>query len=150
MTSRLSLLSPPLPRHHPCSLRQLSALSSLSPRSWSCLGYHRLSIRPRTTLARSPTGFNCSPSTAAASSFVHPRIPASKRRHFSQGRATMVATKIDGTATAKSIREGLNAEIREAQASNPRFKPSLLIFQGKYRAPAKKILNFKFKFNRIY
>jgi|TARA_R110002003_G_scaffold117_23_gene10507 methylenetetrahydrofolate dehydrogenase (NADP+)/methenyltetrahydrofolate cyclohydrolase/formyltetrahydrofolate synthetase len=42
----------------------------------------------------------------------------------------MTATKIDGTAIAKSIRERLGAKIRERQAANPRYKPSLKIVQG--------------------
>ena len=45
----------------------------------------------------------------------------------------MAGSKIDGTAVARSIRERLNAEIRERQESNPRFRPSLVICQGKYR-----------------
>jgi methylenetetrahydrofolate dehydrogenase (NADP+)/methenyltetrahydrofolate cyclohydrolase/formyltetrahydrofolate synthetase len=43
----------------------------------------------------------------------------------------MAAVKIDGTAIAKNIRESLKVEIQKAQESNPRFKPSLVIFQGK-------------------
>jgi methylenetetrahydrofolate dehydrogenase (NADP+)/methenyltetrahydrofolate cyclohydrolase/formyltetrahydrofolate synthetase len=42
----------------------------------------------------------------------------------------MTATKIDGTAIAKKIREKLHAEIVEAQKTNPRYKPSLKIIQG--------------------
>lgn len=42
----------------------------------------------------------------------------------------MTATKIDGTAIAKSIRDGLKTEIEQIQQANPRFKPSLVIFQG--------------------
>lgn len=42
----------------------------------------------------------------------------------------MTATKIDGTAIAKKIREGLAAEVTEKQTSNPRFQPSLKIIQG--------------------
>lgn len=45
---------------------------------------------------------------------------------------TMAATKIDGTAIAKSIREGLKAEIEQIQQTNPRFKPSLTIFQSEF------------------
>lgn len=41
-----------------------------------------------------------------------------------------MATKIDGTAIARSIREGLKDEILQIQQTNPRFKPSLVIFQG--------------------
>lgn len=42
-----------------------------------------------------------------------------------------MASKIDGTAIAKSIREGLKTEIETIQVTNPRFKPNLVIFQGK-------------------
>ena len=41
-----------------------------------------------------------------------------------------MASRIDGTAIAKDIREGLKAEIEKIQQSNPRFKPNLVIFQG--------------------
>ena len=46
----------------------------------------------------------------------------------------MAATKIDGTQIAKSIREGLKNEIQKIQETNPRFKPSLVIFQGSFPA----------------
>lgn len=42
----------------------------------------------------------------------------------------MAATKIDGTQIAKSIRAQLKDEIQQIQQANPRFKPSLVIFQG--------------------
>lgn len=42
----------------------------------------------------------------------------------------MVAQKIDGTAIAKSIRVRINAEIKDKQRTNPRYKPSLVIIQG--------------------
>lgn len=42
-----------------------------------------------------------------------------------------MASKIDGTAIAKSIRAGLKAEIEQTQQTNPRYKPNLVIFQGK-------------------
>lgn len=51
-------------------------------------------------------------------------------RQFSGTAFRMTATKIDGTAIAKSIRERLGAKIRERQAANPRYKPSLKIVQG--------------------
>ncbi|KFH45262.1 C-1-tetrahydrofolate synthase-like protein [Hapsidospora chrysogenum ATCC 11550] len=44
----------------------------------------------------------------------------------------MGATKLDGTAIAKSIRERLGAEIAEKQKLNPRYKPTLKIIQGTY------------------
>ena len=42
----------------------------------------------------------------------------------------MVATKIDGTAIAKKIRDGLNEEIKKKQSVSPNFKPALTIIQG--------------------
>ena len=47
----------------------------------------------------------------------------------------MVATKLDGTAIAKSIRERLGTEIAEKQKLNPRFKPTLKIVQGMSNQP---------------
>ncbi|KOS20353.1 C-1-tetrahydrofolate synthase [Escovopsis weberi] len=44
----------------------------------------------------------------------------------------MVATKIDGTAIAKAIRERLGLEIAEKQALKPRYKPCLKIVQATY------------------
>ena len=42
----------------------------------------------------------------------------------------MAATNINGTQIAKNIRGGLKDEIQKIQESNPRFKPSLVIYQG--------------------
>jgi hypothetical protein len=56
--------------------------------------------------------------------------PSHARYAFSTTKLTMVGTKIDGTAIAKNIRERLKEEIQTVQQSNPRFKPSLVIFQG--------------------
>jgi methylenetetrahydrofolate dehydrogenase (NADP+)/methenyltetrahydrofolate cyclohydrolase/formyltetrahydrofolate synthetase len=42
----------------------------------------------------------------------------------------MVATKLDGTAIAKSIRERLGHDIAAKQKLNPRYKPCLKIIQG--------------------
>jgi hypothetical protein len=58
---------------------------------------------------------------------VSPAI--SQSRTFSG--SAMAAAKIDGTAIAKNIRQGLKDEIDQIQATNPRFKPNLVIFQGK-------------------
>lgn len=55
---------------------------------------------------------------------------ASCRRDFSTSYPTMAATKLDGTAIAKKIRERLAAEIVEKQKSNPKYKPCLKIIQG--------------------
>jgi methylenetetrahydrofolate dehydrogenase (NADP+)/methenyltetrahydrofolate cyclohydrolase/formyltetrahydrofolate synthetase len=47
----------------------------------------------------------------------------------------MSATKIDGTAVAKKIRERLHHEITERRKTNPRYQPSLRIIQGAYSLP---------------
>ncbi|KAJ5614403.1 C-1-tetrahydrofolate synthase cytoplasmic [Penicillium herquei] len=57
-------------------------------------------------------------------------LAAASYRNFTS--STNMASKIDGTAIAKSIRQGLKTEIEEKQATNPRFKPNLIIFQGTY------------------
>jgi len=61
-----------------------------------------------------------------------PRIVsfATPLRAFSRSTVLMTATKIDGTAIAKTIRERLNAQIKSTQERNPRYKPSLVIIQG--------------------
>jgi len=56
-------------------------------------------------------------------------------RSFSSTPIAMTATKIDGTAIAKSIREKLHAQIEETQKTNPRFQPSLKIIQGTITLP---------------
>jgi hypothetical protein len=57
--------------------------------------------------------------------------PRRQERSYSSTSSRMVTTKIDGAAIAKNIREKLNAQIKSTQESNPRFKPSLKIIQGK-------------------
>lgn len=64
-------------------------------------------------------------------------LPASSRLRtsrsaFSTSAAAMVATKLDGTAIAKSIRQRLGEEIAEKQKLNPRYKPCLKIIQGAF------------------
>lgn len=51
-------------------------------------------------------------------------------RQFSSTPFAMTATKIDGTAIAKKIRERIHTQIENARKSNPRYKPSLKIIQG--------------------
>ncbi|ROT35635.1 formate-tetrahydrofolate ligase [Sodiomyces alkalinus F11] len=57
----------------------------------------------------------------------------------------MAATKIDGTAIAKKIREGLAAEVLERQAINPRFQPSLKIIQVGDRSDSSTYVRMKLK-----
>jgi len=57
----------------------------------------------------------------------------------------MAAEKIDGTAIAKGIRERINAEIKEVQAKNPRYKPSLVIVQVGDRSDSSTYVRMKLK-----
>ncbi|KAL5452196.1 hypothetical protein PMIN06_006019 [Paraphaeosphaeria minitans] len=60
-------------------------------------------------------------------SYVYP--PPASRRLFSHTSPLMTASKIDGNAIARSIRERLGAEVKQKQAINPRYRPSLKIVQ---------------------
>lgn len=57
----------------------------------------------------------------------------------------MAAAKIDGTAIANGIRQRINADIQRAQASNPRFKPSLVIIQVGERSDSSTYVRMKRK-----
>ncbi|MCJ1436984.1 tetrahydrofolate synthase [Xylographa pallens] len=57
----------------------------------------------------------------------------------------MAAEKIDGTAIAKAIRERIYAEIKETQAKNPRYKPSLTIVQVGDRSDSSTYVRMKLK-----
>ncbi|KAI9831695.1 MAG: hypothetical protein M1819_004761 [Sarea resinae] len=57
----------------------------------------------------------------------------------------MTATKIDGNAIAKSIRERLNAQIKRTQEANPRYKPSLVIIQVGERPDSSTYVRMKLK-----
>ncbi|KAF1354639.1 formate--tetrahydrofolate ligase-domain-containing protein [Delphinella strobiligena] len=57
----------------------------------------------------------------------------------------MTASKIDGTAIAKSIRERINKQIEADQQSNPRYKPSLTIIQVGDRSDSSTYVRMKLK-----
>lgn len=57
----------------------------------------------------------------------------------------MAAAKIDGTSIAKSIRERINGDIKKAQGSNPRYKPSLKIIQVGDRSDSSTYVRMKLK-----
>jgi hypothetical protein len=57
-------------------------------------------------------------------------VNPTSRRAFSSTSSAMTATKIDGTAIAKKVREQLHAQIEATQKINSRYKPSLKIVQG--------------------
>ena len=71
-----------------------------------------------------PSSFFKSQSQSQSSLLLLPR------RGFATSYPAMAATKLDGTAVAKQIRERLAQEIADKQKSNPRYQPSLKIIQG--------------------
>ena len=72
----------------------------------------------------------------AASSALPLLFPGQRdTRPFSTTPPALVATKLDGTAIAKSIRERIGREIAERQKLNPRYRPSLKIVQGTRNHP---------------
>ena len=67
------------------------------------------------------------------------------RRQASSNSRTMAVEKIDGTAIARSIRERINAEIKQIQETNPRYKPSLTIVQVGDRSDSSTYVRMKLK-----
>ncbi|KAK7185729.1 c-1-tetrahydrofolate synthase [Paraphaeosphaeria sporulosa] len=86
-----------------------------------------------TTLFRSPY----------VRSYVYP--PPASRRLFSHTSPLMTASKIDGNAIARSIRERLGAEVKQKQATNPRYRPSLKIVQVGDRSDSSTYVRMKLK-----
>ena len=83
------------------------------------------------------------PTLQTTSASRHRSLVASSTRSFSGSAPAraMTATKIDGTAVAKKIRERLRAEIAQVKEINPRFQPSLKIIQGSWTRIAPAALN---------
>lgn len=57
----------------------------------------------------------------------------------------MTATKIDGTAIAKALRQRIGDEIAQKQAKNPRYQPSLVIIQVGDRQDSSTYVRMKIK-----
>ena len=71
--------------------------------------------------------------------------PRPPRRLFSTVRPAMTATKIDGTAIAKTIRERLHAQVQATQKVNPRYRPALKIIQVGDRSDSTTYVRMKLK-----
>lgn len=128
---------------HSCSSNGLQTLLSRPP-------YREVGIDVRSTLksarrfaaplSTEGTQLSSTPKHLLFSSFSSITLfsPSShfhltQTRQFGTTAAAMVATKLDGTAIAKSIRERLGEEITAKQKVNPRYKPTLNIIQGIYQ-----------------
>ena len=66
-------------------------------------------------------------------------------RSSSTATPKMTAEKIDGVAIAKSIREKIHDDIQKTQATNPRYKPSLVIIQVGERPDSSTYVRMKLK-----
>ena len=66
-------------------------------------------------------------------------------RSLSTNPVMMTATKIDGTAIAKSIRDRIQADIAKTQKINPRYQPSLTIIQVGDRSDSSIYVRMKLK-----
>ncbi|KAF7866900.1 hypothetical protein EAF04_005741 [Stromatinia cepivora] len=116
--------------------RHRALLSSLSPSaSFTRVAQQIVQLRGQSSHSTFSFPTRVSPST--------PRN--STPRQFSSTPAAMTATKIDGTAIAKKIREKIHAEIDDAQKTNPRFKPSLKIIQVGDRSDSTTYVRMKLK-----
>ena len=114
----------------PRSLHHRAIRESYRGSTSSFIAADRLPLRgQKLRLGRSTTTSTPAPLTA-----IYSRLGARQKNQgekFYSTSSAMTATKIDGTAIAKSIRERLHAEIENTQKTNPRYKPSLKIIQGK-------------------
>lgn len=142
--------------HHKLSIYQSKCYhnvpteATLLARGWPC----RQSL-PSTSVGRYLPGVGlharCSLSTISAqnqlsaksSTPVVSQTASGQRSSFST--SAMAAAKIDGTAIAKAIRERINAEIREKQAKNARYQPSLTIVQVGDRSDSSTYVRMKLK-----
>ena len=66
-------------------------------------------------------------------------------RSLSSSAIRMAAEKIDGKAIATRIQERIHAEIKETQATNPQYKPSLTIVQVGDRSDSTTYVRMKLK-----
>ena len=126
------MLRSPLPRRRAKDFFCQSAYDLRYPLSSSlALNFRVLRAQGRgiSTLCHGPLSSGLLPSRPRSHTAI--ASPSNVGCAFSSTAVAMVAAKIDGTAIAKNIRERLKSEIEEIQKSNPRFIPSLVIFQGR-------------------
>lgn len=93
-------------------------------------GFHQLGCTSLLRHSLSGTAKLHWPSASASVSLS--RASSTSSRSFSTSYPAMAATRLDGTAIAKKIRERLAVEIAEKQKSNPKYQPCLKIIQGLY------------------
>jgi len=90
-----------------------------------------------------PVSTNCTPRREAQRDLRS--LAQAATRYISAAPLAMAATKIDGTGIAKGIRERINADIKKAQETNPRYKPSLKIVQVGDRSDSSTYVRMKLK-----
>ena len=129
--------------HQPPPCRDLSTFYTLAARQLSCL-------RPP-TLRWSSVPRQFQHLNVLGPGLIGPRQPRRNqslqqtRKNFSVRASAMAAVRIDGNAIAKRIREKIHAQIKETQASNPRYQPSLIIVQVGDRSDSSTYVRMKLK-----
>ncbi|KAF2482777.1 formate--tetrahydrofolate ligase-domain-containing protein [Neohortaea acidophila] len=116
-----------LPLRRPGRIRIASRSASASLRH---LNSSHSPLHPLSAAAHAPHG--------RAASHHDPHPPSSST-------TAMTATKIDGTAIAKGIRERIAKDIADKQGKNPRYKPSLVIIQVGERSDSSTYVRMKLK-----
>lgn len=138
ITHSQSLLQSPLPLYRSIG-NHFSTGKSVSPHlqapsaeigSAGLTARHTSSIKSRGQNLHLGRSFFHSPTSTRTSKFSVLPSYLPRSRSFSSTPFVMTATKIDGTAIAKKIRERIHDQIAETQKVNPRYRPSLKIIQG--------------------
>lgn len=125
---------------HRLSQRQHQQRRFLTTSAVPCLSSAAIASSPPRRLRNSPSSTpdfslqlrstSLAPTSSPLFTSHHSQSSHRASRFFSSTSAAMVATKLDGNAIAKTIRERIGAEIAEKQKANPRYKPNLKIIQG--------------------
>ncbi|KAI2602082.1 formate-tetrahydrofolate ligase [Hypoxylon sp. NC1633] len=89
--------------------------------------------------------FSCPLSAPAQLHWPVTSLSRASARAFSTSYPAMAATRLDGTAIAKKIRERIAAEIVEKQKSNPKYQPCLKIIQVGNRSDSSTYVRMKLK-----
>lgn len=134
----------------PCSFASPRSLTLTSTPIFSLTRLDRVVSRCSNSLHTQSPGFPRGPVPAAICRdhrFQHcGKIEEIGQRSLAtQTPNKMTAEKIDGTAIAKRIREGIEADIKKTQQENPRYKPSLAIVQIGDRPDSRTYIRMKLK-----
>ena len=123
--------------------------SYVTPRPSSCRKYTRFFHINTSSLALYNSSCSIRFHRAQSGNFIESSKSRGKstqaRDRFTKTPRAMPASKIDGTAIAKGIREKIQLEIKKTQETNSRFRPSLKIIQVGERSDSSTYVRMKLK-----